>query len=100
MVAKPCRQVVNELHRGVGGTLADEVAGNQLRLGIESNERVLIADLGPLVRLVNVLVLLRYKGPDFINLDALARQIHKSLAAEPSSRFADSHHEAKNGVTM
>src|SRR5581483_9603859 len=86
-IGEASRQLPAERLRGVHGSLADGESGNELGIGIESNENPLIALLIGYIALVNAAILLLYKRPDFIALDAAALQrSHSCIQQFPTAR--------------
>jgi hypothetical protein len=64
-----------ERHRGREIALTDAICPNDLRLGIERNEGVLIANTARVVVLRDVPLLLADVGPNLIDLDTAARKL-------------------------
>jgi hypothetical protein len=74
-VRQPLRKIGNERRCGREIPLTDAVSRNQLRLRIERNKGVLIAESAGIVESRHVALLFADVGPNLIDLDAAAGQL-------------------------
>jgi hypothetical protein len=88
-VRQSLRKVCYKRRRGREIPLTDAIRRNDLRLGIERNEGVLIANAARIIERCHVALLLADIGPDLVNLDAPTRKLAHLLVHQLRAPVAD-----------
>jgi hypothetical protein len=99
-IGEPFRKIGHESDGVRLRALADAKARNELRIGVDRYKGPLIANMRPYVSRRDMGLLLADVSPDFIDLEALARQIAHFIAHEPFAAVPDLDHKAHDGVAM
>ena len=85
---------------GCARGFADTVCRNDLRLGIERDERVLIAEPARIVVFGHVALLLADIGPDLVNLDTAAGQLAHLFVHQLGATLTDLNQQAADRVAV
>src|SRR3546814_815520 len=99
-ICQPLRKVSHESHRMWARPLPNAVGWNQLCGGVDCNERPHIANTRTIILLPDVALLLLNVGPDFVDLDALARKVAHFFVHQLGAAVAHLHHKPHDGVAV